>query len=67
VYAGLALYDTMPFIAPEVQTICVGVAMSMGSLLLMGGAAGKRMALPNSRVLERAIAASRLRRRRRTV
>jgi ATP-dependent Clp protease protease subunit len=51
VYAGLAIYDTMQFIEPDVQTICVGVAMSMGSLLLMGGAPGKRMALPNSRIL----------------
>jgi ATP-dependent Clp protease protease subunit len=50
-YAGLAVYDTMQFIRPEVQTICVGVAMSMGSLLLAGGAKGKRMALPNSRIL----------------
>src|SRR4051812_11345089 len=44
VYAGLAIYDTMQFIKPPVQTICFGVAMSMGSLLLAGGAAGKRMA-----------------------
>jgi ATP-dependent Clp protease protease subunit len=51
VYAGLAIYDTMQFIAPDVQTICFGVAMSMGSLLLTGGAPGKRMALPNSRIL----------------
>jgi ATP-dependent Clp protease protease subunit len=51
VYAGLAIYDTMQFIKPEVQTICVGVAMSMGALLLGGGAAGKRMALPNSKIL----------------
>ena len=51
VYAGLAIYDTMQFIKPEVQTICVGIAMSMGALLLAGGAAGKRMALPNSRIL----------------
>jgi ATP-dependent Clp protease protease subunit len=51
VYAGLAIYDTMQFIKPEVQTICVGIAMSMGSLLLAGGAPGKRFALPNSRVL----------------
>jgi ATP-dependent Clp protease protease subunit len=51
VYAGLAIYDTMQFIRPDVQTICYGVAMSMGSLLLAGGAAGKRMALPNSRIL----------------
>jgi ATP-dependent Clp protease protease subunit len=50
-YAGLAIYDTMQFIAPDVQTICFGIAMSAGSLLLMGGAAGKRMALPNSRIL----------------
>jgi ATP-dependent Clp protease protease subunit len=51
VYAGLAIYDTMQFIKPDVQTICFGVAMSMGSLLLTGGAPGKRMALPNSRIL----------------
>src|SRR5579872_5685155 len=49
VYAGLAIYDTMRFIKPDVQTICFGVAMSMGSLLLTAGTAGKRMALPNSR------------------
>ena len=49
--AGLAIYDTMQFIKPDVQTICVGIAMSMGSLLLAGGAKGKRMALPNSRIL----------------
>ena len=51
VYAGLAIYDTMQFIKPDVATMCVGVAMSMGSLLLTGGAKGKRMALPNSRIL----------------
>ena len=51
VYAGLAIYDTMQFIKPDVSTMCVGVAMSMGSLLLTGGARGKRMALPNSRIL----------------
>jgi ATP-dependent Clp protease protease subunit len=51
VYAGLAIYDTMQFVKPDVQTICFGVAMSMGSLLLTGGAAGKRSALPNSRIL----------------
>jgi ATP-dependent Clp protease protease subunit len=51
VYAGLAIYDTMQFIKPDVQTICFGIAMSMGSLLLAGGAPGKRMTLPNSRIL----------------
>ena len=51
VYAGLAIYDAMQFIKPDVQTICVGVAMSMGALLLAGGAEGKRMALPNSKIL----------------
>ena len=51
IYAGLAIYDTMQFIKPDVQTICYGMAMSMGSLLLTGGAPGKRMALPNSRIL----------------
>jgi ATP-dependent Clp protease, protease subunit len=50
-YAGLAIYDTMRFIQAEVQTICFGIAMSAGSLLLTGGADGKRMALPNSRIL----------------
>ena len=51
VYAGLAIYDTMQFIKPDVSTICVGIAMSMGALLLSGGAAGKRMALPNAKIL----------------
>jgi ATP-dependent Clp protease protease subunit len=51
IYAGLAIYDTMQFIRPDVATMCVGVAMSMGSLLLAGGANGKRMALPNSQIL----------------
>ncbi len=51
VYAGMAIYDTMQFIKPEVQTICVGIAMSMGALLLAGGAPGKRMSLPNSKIL----------------
>ena len=51
VYAGLAIYDTMQFVKPDIQTICCGIAMSMGSLLLAGGAKGKRMALPNSRIL----------------
>ena len=51
VYAGLAIYDAMQFIKPDVSTICVGVAMSMGALLLAGGTEGKRMALPNSKIL----------------
>jgi ATP-dependent Clp protease protease subunit len=51
VYSGLAIYDTMQFIKPDVQTICFGIAMSMGALLLTGGAKGKRLALPNSRML----------------
>ena len=51
VYAGLAIYDAMQFIKPDVSTICVGVAMSMGALLLAGGAEEKRMALPNSKIL----------------
>ena len=51
VYAGLAIYDTMQFIKPDVQTICVGIAMSMGAVLLAGGAKGKRTALPNSKVM----------------
>jgi ATP-dependent Clp protease protease subunit len=51
VYAGLAIYDTIQFIKPDVQTICVGIAMSIASLLLAAGAKEKRMALPNSRIL----------------
>jgi ATP-dependent Clp protease, protease subunit len=51
VYAGLAIYDTMQFIKPDVQTICCGIAMSMGALLLAGGAEGKRMALPNAKIM----------------
>jgi ATP-dependent Clp protease protease subunit len=51
VTAGLAIYDTMQYVKPDVQTICFGIAMSMGSLLLAGGATGKRMALPNARIL----------------
>src|SRR6266576_3068947 len=51
IYAGLAIYDTIQFIKPEVQTICFGMAMSMGSLLLTGGAQGKRLSLPNARML----------------
>jgi ATP-dependent Clp protease, protease subunit len=51
VYAGLAIYDTMQFIKPDVATICCGIAMSAGSLVLAGGAPGKRSSLPNSRIL----------------
>jgi ATP-dependent Clp protease protease subunit len=51
VYSGLAIYDTMRFIKPDVATTVCGIAMSMGSLLLAGGAKGKRAALPNSRIL----------------
>jgi ATP-dependent Clp protease, protease subunit len=51
VYSGLAIYDTMKFVKPDIHTMCVGVAMSMGSLLLAGGTKGKRAALPNSRIL----------------
>ena len=51
VTAGMAIYDTMQFIKPDVSTICVGQAASMGALLLAAGAKGKRYALPNSRVM----------------
>src|SRR3712207_2997783 len=51
IYAGLAIYDTMQFIKPGVSTICVGIGMSMGPLVLAGGAKGKRFSLPNSRIL----------------
>jgi ATP-dependent Clp protease protease subunit len=51
IYSGLAIYDTMQYVKPDVSTICFGMAMSMGSLLLAGGAPGKRLVLPNARVL----------------
>jgi ATP-dependent Clp protease, protease subunit len=51
VTAGLAIYDTMQFIKPDVSTMCIGQAASMGALLLAGGAAGKRLCLPNARVM----------------
>ena len=51
VTAGLSIYDTMQFIKPDVSTLCVGQAASMGAILLCGGAKGKRQALPNSRVM----------------
>ncbi len=51
VYAGLAIYDTMQYIRPDVSTTCVGMAMSMGAIVLCGGAAGKRFALPNSKIM----------------
>ncbi len=49
--AALAIYDAMQFIGPDVQTVCFGIAMSGGSLILAGGAEGKRMSLPNGRIL----------------
>ena len=51
VYAGLAIYDTMQFIKPDVATVCCGIAMSMGALILTGGTPGKRTSLPNGRIL----------------
>ncbi|MFC6591508.1 ATP-dependent Clp protease proteolytic subunit [Deinococcus lacus] len=51
VYAGLAIYDTMRYIRAPISTICVGIAMSMGSVILMAGDKGKRLALPNSRIM----------------
>ena len=51
IYAGLAIYDTMQWLKPEVSTVCVGMAMSMGAVLLAAGQKGKRFALPNSTVL----------------
>jgi ATP-dependent Clp protease protease subunit len=51
IYSGLAIYDTMNFVKPDIATMCVGVAMSMGSLLLAAGTKGKRAVLPNSRIL----------------
>jgi ATP-dependent Clp protease, protease subunit len=51
VYAGLAIYDTMVFVKPDVRTICVGTAMSMGAVILAAGTKGKRSALPNAKIL----------------
>ncbi len=51
VYSGMAIYDTMQFVKPDVSTICVGMAASMGAFLLAAGAKGKRFALPNSRIM----------------
>jgi len=51
VYSGLAIYDTMQYAKPDISTICVGIAASMGSVLLTAGAKGKRFALPNSQIL----------------
>ena len=51
VTAGLAIYDTMQFVKPEISTLCMGMAASMGSFLLMAGAKGKRFALPNSKIM----------------
>ena len=50
-YAGLAIYDAMQFVKPDVQTYCIGMAMSAGAMILAGGAAGKRHVLPNSKVM----------------
>jgi ATP-dependent Clp protease protease subunit len=51
VYAGFSIYDTMQFVKPDVATYCIGIAMSMGAMLLAAGAPGKRVALPNSKIL----------------
>jgi ATP-dependent Clp protease protease subunit len=51
VYAGLAIYDTLQFVKPQIATTCVGIAMSLGALLLAAGTSGKRMALPNAKIL----------------
>jgi ATP-dependent Clp protease, protease subunit len=50
-YAGMAIYDAMQYVKPDVSTVCVGMAMSAGAMILCGGAAGKRFALPNSKVM----------------
>jgi len=51
VYAGLTIYDAMQFVRPDIQTTCVGIAVSMAALILAGGAKGKRLALPNAKIL----------------
>ena len=58
VYSGLAIYDTMQFIKPDVATTCVGIAMSMGALLLAAGTEGKRTALPNAKILIHQVSSS---------
>ena len=58
VYSGLAIYDTMQFIRPDISTICVGIAMSMGAVLLAGGTKGKRLALPNAKILIHQVSSS---------
>jgi len=50
-YAGMAIYDTMQYVKPDVRTICLGMAMSAGAMILCGGAPGKRFALPNSKLM----------------
>src|ERR671911_949339 len=50
-YAGMAIYDTMQYVKPEVRTICIGMGMSAAAMILAGGAAGKRSALPNAKVM----------------
>ena len=50
-YAGMAIYDTMQYVTPDVQTICVGIGMSAAAMILCGGAPGKRMALPNAKIM----------------
>jgi ATP-dependent Clp protease protease subunit len=50
-YAGMAIYDTMQYVKPDVRTVCVGMAMSAAAMVLCGGAAGKRFALPNAKVM----------------
>ncbi len=50
-YAGMAIYDTMQYVKPDVQTVCVGMAMSAAAMVLCGGAAGKRFALPNGKIM----------------
>jgi ATP-dependent Clp protease protease subunit len=50
-YAGMAIYDAMQYVKPEISTVCVGMAMSAGAMVLCGGAAGKRFALPNSKMM----------------
>ena len=51
VYSGLAIYDTTQYVKPDIQTTCIGIAMSMGAVILAGGAKGKRVALPNAKIL----------------
>jgi len=57
IHAGLTIYDTMQFVRPDVMTMCVGSAMGMGALIVLGGTSGKRFALPHAKILHHQVSA----------